>query len=167
MGSLESFAGGLHRNDSFEMIFRDFGCLNESQESPIFECEIKKVRPSNVKFPEVTLESLLGLILFCVLKTDLLTAMGTNRHLSERLKSFTQLSIGKGEILGIQNIFVSKKRLWEIQARKVIIEEGLNWRFLDREPRGDISQHASNFLLKTMCLICCKLFLLLKTFSTG
>ena len=92
--------------------------------------------------------------------------MGAHRRLSERLKSFTHLSIGKGKILGIQNIFVSKKRLWGIQARKVIIEEGLSWRFLDRESRGDILQHASNFLLKTMCLICCKLFLRWETFST-
>ena len=33
---------------------------------------------------------------------------------------------------------LSKKRLWEIQARKVIIKEGLDWWFLDRSSRGDI-----------------------------
>ena len=45
-----------------------------------------------------------------------------------------------------------------IQARKVITKEGLDWRVLERTSRGDILQHVSNVLLKTMCLVCCKTF---------
>ena len=57
--------------------------------------EVGKVRSPNAKFPEVNLKSLLGLIL-SVLKTDLLTAMGTHRHLSGRLKKFYTLVYWEG-----------------------------------------------------------------------
>ena len=108
--------------------FSNFGYLNESRESPISECEI-----SRSGFGE-SIER----YSFCVLETDLLTSMGTHYDLSERLKKFYTLVYGEEQDSWDTEYLCFKKRLWEIQARKVIIKEGLDWWFLDRSSRNDI-----------------------------
>ena len=100
--------------------------------------KVKKVRSLNAKFPEMASKSLLDVILFCVLKTDLLTSMGTHVHLSERLKKFYTLGYWEGQDSWGTEYLCFEKRLWEIQSMKVIIKEGLGWWFLDRGSRNDI-----------------------------
>ena len=64
--------------------------------------------------------------------------MGTQYNLSERLKRFYTLVYWEGQDSWDTEYLCFEKRLWEIQERKGIIEEGLDWRFLDRMSRSDI-----------------------------
>ena len=64
--------------------------------------------------------------------------MGTHGNLSERLKKSYTLVYWEGQDSWDTEYLCFEKRLWGIQARKVIIKEGLDWWFLDRESRNDI-----------------------------
>ena len=60
-----------------------------------------------------------------------------NCLLTEKLNSIIAWSIWRDKVPGTGDIFF-KKRLWEMQAREMIIKEGLDWWFSDRMSRGDI-----------------------------
>ena len=77
-------------------------------------------------------------LFFCVSEGDLLTSMGANRISSETLKRFRTLFYWAGRESWDFDYLCFEKRLWGIQTRKVIIKEGLDWRFLDRMSRSDI-----------------------------
>ena len=108
--------------------FSNFGYLNESQESPIVELEI-----SRTDFEE----SIEGLS-FCVLEDDLITSMSKHCLLTDNLTKFYRLVYWDGQSSWGWEYLLLKQRLWGIQARKMIIKEGLEWRFLDRMSRNDI-----------------------------
>ena len=79
-------------------------------------------------------ESIEGLS-FCVLEDDLITSMSKHCLLTEKLKSFYRLVYPNS---WDWEYLILKQRLWEIQARKMIIKEGLEWWAIDRISRNDI-----------------------------
>ena len=120
--------GKLPSNFLLRGSFSNFGYLNESRESPIVELEISR---SDFE------ESIEGLS-FCVLEDDLITSMSNNCLLTERLTKFYSLVYWEGQSSWDCEYLLFKQRLWEIQARKMIIKEGLEWWFLDRISKNDI-----------------------------
>ena len=101
--------------------------------------KVEKVRYWSLGFPESTLKSQLKVSLFFLrIGNDLVTYMGANRILSETLKRFYTLVYWEGQESWDFEYLCFKKRPWGIQARKVIIKEGLDWWFLDRMSRSDI-----------------------------
>ena len=109
-------------------IFSNFGYLDGSQESPIAEIGI-----SRIDFEE-PIEGLS----FCVLGDDLITPMSKNCLLTDKLTKFYKLVYWEGQSSWGWGYLLLKQRMWEIQARKMIIKEGLEWWFLDRMSRSDI-----------------------------
>ena len=107
--------------------FWSFGYLGESRESPILEFEI----------PRTVFGDSLEIIKYYVLETNLLTSMQINDKFTEALKRH-YTSVYHGDHLSRSEYLCFEKRLWGIQARKCIIKEGLDWRFLDRPSRSDI-----------------------------
>ena len=69
---------------------------------------------------------------------DLITPMGKNCLLTDKLTKFYKLAYWEGQSSWDWEYLLLKQRLWEIQARKMIIKEGLDWRLLDRISRSDI-----------------------------
>ena len=80
---------------------------------------------------------------------------GRNFLLGGKLSKFIVCSIGSVKVPGARSIFFFKKRLWEVQARKMIIKEGLDCWVSGGMPRGVIRNTFLKFI-KPMCLICCK-----------
>ena len=64
--------------------------------------------------------------------------MGANHILPGALKRFYTLVYWDGEESCDFEYLCFEKRLWGIQTMKVIIKEGLDWRFLERMSRSDI-----------------------------
>ena len=79
------------------------------------------------------------------IKDDLITDMSKHCLLTEKLTNFYSLVYWEGQSSWGREYLLFKKRLWGIQARKMIIEEGLDWRFSDRMSKSDILQHVSEF----------------------
>ena len=124
---MNKFLGGIARGFSLRGSFRNFGYHIESRERPILEFGI----------PRTVFEYSLGGIKFNVLDTNLLTSMQINDKFSQALKRH-YTSVYHGDHLSRSEYLCFEKRLWGIQARKCIIKEGLDWRFLDRMSRSDI-----------------------------
>ena len=109
--------------------FPNFGYLNESRESPIAELGISRSGFG---------DSAEGLS-FCVLEDDLITAMSKNFLSGGKLNKFIVCFIGVGgQSSWGQEYLLFKKRLWGMQARKMIIKEGLDCWPPDRMSRGVI-----------------------------
>ena len=123
-----SLKGRLPSNLLLRGSFPNFGYLNECRESPIAGLEIPR---SDF---EVPIEGLS----FCVLEDELITAMSKHCLLTGKLNKYYSLVYWEGQSSWGRGYLLFKKRLWEIQARKMIIEEGLDWWFSDRMSRSDI-----------------------------
>ena len=104
------------------------GYLSESRESQIAE----------LGTPRIDFEESIEGLSFCVLGDDLITSMSKHCLLTDKLTKFYRLVYWEGQSSWDWEYLLLKQRLWEIQARKMIIKEGLEWWFLDRISRSDI-----------------------------
>ena len=109
-------------------MFWNFGYLGESRESPISEFGI----------PRTAFGGILGNVKFNIPGRDLLTSMATRESFPETLKLHYTLVYHGDHLSWYKYLYFKKTEIWEIQALKCIIDEGLDWWFLGRRSRDDI-----------------------------
>ena len=138
--------------------FFNFGYLDKSRESPTAYLEIRRSGFG---------ESTEGLS-FCVLEDNLITAMGRNCLLGGKLNNFYSLAYWGGQNSWGREYLLFKKRLWEMQDRKMVIKEGLDWWFPDRMSRNVVfTTRFWNFFLSPCVLFVVKFFFALMTLLDG
>ena len=99
--------------------------------------KVEKVRLRSLEFLEAILKGLLkGSRL--VLEDDLITSMSKHCLLTDKLTKFYRLVYWEGQSSWGWEYLLFKQRMWEIQDRKMITKEGLDWRVSDRMSKNDI-----------------------------